>query len=356
MDGKSVSGFTSLGFDEFLAKWQRCRDVYAGSERVKERGAKYLPMSRWHAGSDEGKADYEAFKQRAVFHNYLKDAIKTMLGVLSKGEPTIELPNQLAFMANSATPYKDGLVALNGRLNATILLVGCAGLSLEVNWSGSGTADAPDFYINMWQPETIRDKDFTSDSMTGETFAKFVLLDESDLVFNYATKQRESVRRWRVMALDGQNRYYTALIDPEQWVDFDIDNPPLADDPTNPPTGYAVYPQYRGETFNRVPFTFVNSTDLSGGHFQDPPLLELVDLVLALYRGDADYRQTLHFTASDFYKHTGIQGEINNQNVVVGAGGIAHLPEGFTLSPAACAISATAPATAFRLGSTARRA
>lgn len=319
--------YTCPGYDFFAEKWKRCRDVYAGSDRIKEKSEEYLPKSRWHRnGGKDGEQDYNDYKSRAVFYSYLRDAVETVLGVLKKGEPTITLPPTIAFMEHSATIYHDDLIALKAKLDKLILITGCAGLQLEVNGKDV-QSDSPDFYINVWQPESIKDKYFEIDPKTGESYARLVLLDETDLEFNPKTKRREPDRKWRVLGLDARGKYYTCLMDPEQYERFDLDNPPIAADVNNPQRGEAVYPQYRGETMSRIPFTFVNATDLSGGHYDDPPLYDLVDLVLALYRGDADYRQTLHFTASDFYKHTGCNDPERQKKLSVGAGGIIHLGE-----------------------------
>ena len=316
------------GYDFFSDKWKRCRDVYDGSDRIKQKSETYLPKSRWHRdGGKAGEQDYNDYKSRAVFYSYLRDAVETALGVLKKGEPTIQLPDTIKFMEHAATIYHDGLTALKAKLDKIIMITGCAGLQLEVNGKDA-KSDAPDFYINIWQPESIQDKVFEIDSETGESYARMVLLDESDLEFNNKTKERELVKKWRVLGLDKYGKYYTALMKPEQYAAFNLEEPPKAENPSSPQMGEAVYPAYRGKTFTRIPFTFVNATDLSGGHYEDPPLYDLVDLVLALYRGDADYRQTLHFTASDFYKHTGCDDPARQKKLSVGAGGIIHLKDG----------------------------
>ena len=319
--------YTCPGYDFFLQKWKRCRDVYAGSDNIKNQSDTYLPKNRWHKeGGKLGEQDYNDYKSRAVFYSYMRDAVETVLGVLKKGEPTIQLPDTIAFMEHAATIYHDDLIALKAKLDKLILITGCAGLQLEVNGKDE-KSDAPDFYINVWQPESVRDKIFEIDPETGESYARMVLLDESDYEFNPDTKQRDYVKKWRVLGLDANGDYYTALMEPGQYAGFDLKNPPVAADANAPKMGEAVYPKYHGEAFHRIPFTFVNATDLSGGHYEDPPLYDLVDLVLALYRGDADYRQTLHFTASDFYKHTGCDDPARQKKLSVGAGGIIHLKE-----------------------------
>ncbi|MBD4208505.1 hypothetical protein GUH47_21445, partial [Xanthomonas citri pv. citri] len=50
-----------------------------------------------------------------------------------------------------------------------------------------------------------------------------------------------------------------------------------------------IEPTIRGKTLNRIPFVFINSKDIVARP-DDPPLLGLVNLALAIYRGDADYR------------------------------------------------------------------
>ena len=38
--------YTCPGYDFFAEKWKRCRDVYARSDRIKEKSEVYLPKSR----------------------------------------------------------------------------------------------------------------------------------------------------------------------------------------------------------------------------------------------------------------------------------------------------------------------
>lgn len=328
-----VVSYTCAGYEFFSRKWKRCRDVYDGADRIKEKSEVYLPKSRWHRNAGkEGEQDYNDYKERAVFYSYMRDAVETVLGVLKKGEPTIKLPKKIAFLEQSATIYHDGLTALKAKLDKLILITGCAGLQLEVNSNPDNKSDSPDFYINIWQPESIKDKVFEIDQKTGESFARMVLLDESDYVFSKETKSRERVEKWRILGLDKYDQYYSVLIKPDDYPNFNLDEPPQAADPNKPEMGEAVYPEWHGRRMNRIPFTFVNATDLSGGHYDDPPLYDLVDLVLALYRGDADYRQTLHFTAGDFYKHTGCDPKRQKEKLAIGAGSIIHLSENEDIS------------------------
>lgn len=324
----SYADYNGKGYEIFKEKWLKCREVLEGEDLIKKRGDKYLPKSAYHKkGGKQGELDYESFKNRAVWYKYFNDAVRTMLGVMSKNPPDKEIPPSLQYIEKSATPYKDGLEGLKRRMTELILETGCAGLSCETNGDGNGTEDYPDFYFNLWQPESIKDKAFKRDAVTGETYARFVLLDEtSDDEFDYVTKQRKRVEMWRLMALDKNGEYFTVRFPPELYCDIDFDQPVTAADANNPRDGEAYYPTYKGQRFHRVPFTFVNSTDLSGGHYQDPPLYDIVGLVLALYRGEADYRQTLHFMGSGFFKATKCDdSDKNMKELALGPGGLAKL-------------------------------
>jgi hypothetical protein len=75
------------------------------------------------------------------------------------------------------------------------------------------------------------------------------------------------------------------------------------------------YPVLAGKKFQKIPFTFVNALDCEP-EFSDSPLLSLADLCLAIYRGEADYRQALFMQgqATLFFKG------FEPKNVRIGAG------------------------------------
>jgi hypothetical protein len=54
-----------------------------------------------------------------------------------------------------------------------------------------------------------------------------------------------------------------------------------------------VYPSIAGNTLKKIPFVFIGANDLVPEP-EVPPLMGLSNLALAIYRGEADYRQTLY--------------------------------------------------------------
>jgi hypothetical protein len=59
-----------------------------------------------------------------------------------------------------------------------------------------------------------------------------------------------------------------------------------------------IEPKVRGNTLEQIPFIFINATDLLSCPIK-PPLMGLANLCLAIYRGEADYRQNLFMQAQD---------------------------------------------------------
>jgi hypothetical protein len=62
--------------------------------------------------------------------------------------------------------------------------------------------------------------------------------------------------------------------------------------------GSMMVPMFRGATLNYIPFVFINTKDIVANP-DEAPLLGLAKTCLAIYRGEADYRQALHVQGQD---------------------------------------------------------
>ena len=83
-----------------------------------------------------------------------------------------------------------------------------------------------------------------------------------------------------------------------------------------------ITPNLGGKTLDEIPFVFVNSKDMLPMP-DDPPLLGLANLSLAIYRGEADHRQALFMQAQDTLV---VQGGEEDKNYRVGAGATLVVP------------------------------
>ena len=78
-------------YDDAAAKWKRCRDCFEGSDAVKAAGPEYLPPLGSHDNSAKGRAQYAAYKSRALFYNATARTIQGLAGLIFQKAPTFEL-------------------------------------------------------------------------------------------------------------------------------------------------------------------------------------------------------------------------------------------------------------------------
>ena len=303
----NIAKYIHPGITAILPLWTQMRDTYAGEQAVKARGTDYLPMTDGQAAdygngrarqpaSSEGlvtgdKAQdalnrYKSYKSRAIFPNYLQDTIISMLGVMYSEKPKeIALPSALQEMAKSATPYGDSIEMLMRRINENQLITGRRGLLLEPPEKGKIPK------ILEYSAETILNWRIFIDSESNAQL-KFILLDESGAKAEGLKWSNEI--SYRLCALDGAGKYYSLKLDKDSDFDaIDLDHP----------SADAVYPALLGQTLNSIPFTFVNACSVLPD-LENPPLLALSNMCIAIYRGDADYRQHLYQQGQDtaFFK------------------------------------------------------
>jgi hypothetical protein len=91
-----------------------------------------------------------------------------------------------------------------------------------------------------------------------------------------------------------------------------------------------ITPTFGGKPLDFVPFTFVGANDLTATP-GTIPLLGLSNAALAIYRGEADLRQTLHALGQDTLVLTGVAPGTDldeDEPTRIGAGAKIELPEG----------------------------
>ena len=72
-------------YTEMLPIWSRCRDVFAGTEELREHTTEYLPTL-----TDEPPAAYKARLNRTVLYNATYRTIQGMIGMVFRRPPVAE--------------------------------------------------------------------------------------------------------------------------------------------------------------------------------------------------------------------------------------------------------------------------
>lgn len=299
-------------YDEFQEDWVQQRDLYRGERVVKAKGEVYLPATPgMHLDGmkpgDIGRKAYESYKTRAVFPDYIKEGVEALVGLLHQKDPTIELPDALEPLRNKATVNGESLAALLRRINTEQLITGRVGL----------LADLPEFpdpanpvpYIVTYIAESITNWD-NGEETEGFNSLNLVVLNESgferDTDFSW-----KNLTKYRVLQLgeleaneeEGRGAVYSM----GTFTDSDGGSAEF-----NPEAMFT--PMLRGQSLQQIPFVFINTKDIVTLP-DDPPLLGLGRLALAIYRGEADYRQSLFMQGQDTLV---VIGQIRNPDGVIG--------------------------------------
>lgn len=282
-------------YDRYKPDWVQMRDFYNGERAVKAKGEIYLPATKGMkldgmGPGQLGREMYEAYKARAAFAEYVKEAVEAYMGLLHQKPPVIELPAVMEPLRDSATMYGESLNLLLRRINEEQLVSGRGGLLLDLPRDPDPTNPLP--YIAMYVAEAIRNWD-DGEAEGGRSALNLVVLDESGY-------KRYDDFEWR---LHGKFRVLQ-----------------LGELEPNEPTGTAIYrmgafenegggvpefvpsqmviPMLRGQPLQEIPFVFFNTKDVVSSP-DSPPLLTLANSALTIYRGEADYRQTLFQLSQD---------------------------------------------------------
>lgn len=280
---------------EFREDWVTMRDLYKGERAVKAKSETYLPPTKGMRldGMDSGKPGreaYDAYKLRAVFHDYVKEGVEAYIGLMWQKPPTIDLPSSMESLRVKATAYGEPLELLLRRVNEEQLVTGRVGLLLDLPITPDPTNPTP--YVAMYVAESIRNWD-DGEAQEGESRLNLVVLDESGFRrgtdFEWVTQTKYRILQLGakdVNEADGQGVYQVGVFTNDDGQSAAYDETQMAS------------PQLRGATLDRIPFVFVNTKDIVSVP-DEPPLLGLGRLSLAVYRAEADYRQNLFMQGQD---------------------------------------------------------
>lgn len=276
-----------------IGEWTQMRDTYKGERAVKEKRLDYLPASEamlqdgMTTPDSPGWKDYEAYLTRAYFHDVVRDAIKAMTGMMHMKPAQITVPKRLESMLKKATIQGEGMQMLLRRINEAQLAYGRCGLLVDAPTGVDVDKATP--YISFYEPERIINWD-AGRRDEGMNALDLVVLDESGFQREGFTWVEE--RKHRILTRGGPGTLESGWVRPEGKQPFQLCV--KVNDMSMPVSDDFITPQIGGRTLDDIPFVFIGSLDLVPEP-DEPPLLGLSNLALAIYRGEADYRSTLFY-------------------------------------------------------------
>jgi hypothetical protein len=228
--------------------------------------------------------------------------------MLNYKSATFELPAKMEALRKNCTLNGDSLDDLLRRVHVEQLTTGRLGLIADLPDGKNimGLTKSPDNspvlpYISLYDAEALINWDDSGDTLKYSAL-NLVVLNESSLKRDTSFEWKE-FKRYRVLTLGPVSSnepegtpsvYKVGVFDDNSGLNFDEKS--------------METPVYLGKPLNEIPFVIINTRDLVG-YPDQPPLLGLGRLVLAIYRGEADYRNGLFMTGQDTLVVIGAAGQ-----------------------------------------------
>lgn len=257
-------------YNEFIKKWNKCRDVISGEDEVKQRGEKYLPKP-----NGMSKKDYAGYLTRAKLFNATGRTAEGLHGMMFRKPVNIEVPESLNQYMDKVDKYGNSAQQFIQQATWEAIITNWCGVLVdypetEGNISVKQAEDnglepflvfykAEDIYV--WRWNTSRK----------DNFLDLVILHEEEEVIsdngnNYTTRDV-----YRVLEL--KNGVYTVTIKKDGKNDV------------------IITPKMNGKELDHIPFFVLPEKEPL-----DPMMLNLVNTNLAWYRKSADLENGLHWT------------------------------------------------------------
>lgn len=277
------------------ADWVLMFDTNEGQRHVKSKTTIYLPATSGMRAlsktptklSDEGLALYVAYLTRAFFPDLVKETVRALTGILDREPANIELPDALEDMRELATPKGESLNDLLVQIHIDQLLYGRLGLLLDVD----PNRDLP-LIVRYPAPQVLNWDDLTvtndlkqqDDAKRSEAVRRLLMVVLDETRFERDTGNTFTwnlVPRYRVLNLgEPTQNIFTSQVERDGKLQT------------------TIQPAIRGKTLDEIPFVFINTTDLATQP-GEVPLINLANLGLAIYRGEADHRSALFMSGQD---------------------------------------------------------
>ena len=266
-------------YEKNYTKWSKCRVCVEGEEAVKNAGEDFLPKL-----SGQEEQDYFSYRQRASFFAGTARAAAALVGMLLKKPPRLEnVTDELLAMMDTITEDATDLhtfvkhvtneIVVNGRV--CVLVDAAAGIENAQPYLTSYVAEA----LVNWKTTIMEN---------GERGISLLVLYEK----HYEEEDEFShdyVPQLRVLSLE--EGYYTVRLYRErerqdsagrkykEWV-----------------LEETFTPSIRGQRLDWIPAIVIGVNDITP-EVDKPPLLDVAEVNLSLYRTSADLEHGRHFTA-----------------------------------------------------------
>lgn len=297
-------------YDEHVGQWKRVDDTLAGLDAIRRATTEYLPML---AGQIDNPAAYEAYQKRATFFGATGRTLEALLGAIFRKDPTWKVSAQLEKRMENFDGRGNTVYTFCQKLTKHVLSKGRYGVLLDMPSMPdllNSTSLVP--FFCGYSAQNIRS--WRTREVNGVPKLDQVILQEwvqrpAADGFGFTV-----VARYRVLELDEQGFYQVRVFTQS------------GGDEASYTEESRIQPKPTAQRIDYIPFVFFGPGDLMPD-ISKPPLLDLADTNLAMYRASADLENGRHFSAHSTPYIIGIQ-ESEGRQWRIGGDSVWQLPEG----------------------------
>jgi len=299
-------------YTEMLSQWQKCRDVFAGTEELREHTTEYLP-----ALTDEPTAAYQARLNRTVLYNATYRTIQGMIGMVFRRPPVAECPINTSSMLEDITLTGIPLTAFAQDIAEECMVVGRVGLYVNypITSDAMTIADAQAMnvrpYMSIIRAEQIIN--WRQRRVNNRYALSMAVIKEEHLIPIDEFEDKE-VTRYRVLDLDENDIYRVRIFEVNE------DNRQSSTDVELE----RFYPIMNGATMNYIPLYIMGSDNVTPD-IDTPMMIDIVDTNIAHYQAYSDLANGCHWSGIPTMTITGHEMK-PNETLHVGAGKALVLP------------------------------
>ena len=275
-------------YNNNLPKWTKCRNSIEGEVKG------YVPRL-----ADQSNDEYKAYIERPSFFNATSRTLDALVGLIHSKEAEINIPSQIALMAENITLDDDTLEDFAKNLTVEALAVGRVGVlvdmpSVDRSQYTQAQAEALNLrpYARMYKAESI--VNWYSVNVNGVNKLSMVVLKESYEADTQDEFTKEEKIRYRV--LDLYEGFY------RQRIFQEVNKAYVA-------VG-EVLPMANGLRLDYIPFIFIGASSLKSS-CDKPPLLDLVEVNISHFKNEVDLEAGCHTAALPFIVIKGYQAQPN---------------------------------------------
>jgi len=245
--------------------WGKCDDAFMGEDVIKKKGTTYVPKL---SGQDD--TQYQAYVNRGMFYGATEKTVKGLTGMLLHKKPMIKVPKAMEYIIEDATGTGLSLDGIIKEIAKEIFITGRYGALLDRDES-----DSKRVFIIGYKASEIFNWIDNNGFLTAVTLDNSSY-EETDEKYKLGLKER--IKEIEI----NENGVEVVTHTKDSKGVFQPSIPvPLTK---------------KGERLDEIPFICINTVGVSL-EIEKPPLLDLVNIVLAHWKNSVDLEHCRHWCA-----------------------------------------------------------